>query len=481
MDIWKETRPWLSHWPGTAHVVGGALRDALLGRPLLDVDVSVPDDPAPLVKRLARREGWPCFPLDTERGVYRLLWGTSPRRTLDVSRYQGPTLAVDLDRRDFTVNALALPVTALGEDWRSSILDRHHGLEDLTRGRLKLIRSQALQEDPLRLLRAYRLMAELDFSIEAATRRELRRYAALIGSVSPERIREECLKLAATSHAAEALKALARDGLLTAVFPELKDLSRCGANFYGAGGVLRHSLEAVEMLEEVLASLDKLFPRLSGLLEKYLEEPMAGYPRRAHLKWAELFHDAGKPASQKRQGRQIVFHGHEKVGAELVTAAASRLRFSRGEQHSLRRWVGGHMRPGNLAHQPVLTPRAIYRFFRDFESDGPALLLMSLADHFTYLTPRQRSQGRDQVYRAVRTLLEGYFLRREIVRPPRLLNGHQLMRGLGLKPGPRVGELLEALGEAQSAGQVRTKKEALEWVKDLEKKTTAKSAARRLK
>ncbi|MBL0249900.1 MAG: hypothetical protein IPQ26_04445 [Elusimicrobia bacterium] len=123
------------------------------------------------------------------------------------------------------------------------------------------------------------------------------------------------------------------------------------------------------------------------------------------------------------------------------------------------------MRPGNLGHQPVLTDRAVYRFYRDLEESAVGLLIVSLADHFTYLSPRARLSRKDPVFRTIHKMLGGYFRRRDKVEPPRLLDGHTLMRALRLRPGPEVGRLLSLIREAQAAGEVKTLQDALRLAK----------------
>jgi putative nucleotidyltransferase with HDIG domain len=256
-------------------------------------------------------------------------------------------------------------------------------------------------------------------------------------------------------------------GLLTVIFPEVEPMRRTGRDYYGKGGVLTHSIAAVRSFERLLDELPFLFPRFHRPLAARLRESLAGRPRYARLKLVELFHDVGKPATQTREGKQLHFYGHDAVGARIVRRIAERLRFSSLETRSLSRQVGAHMRPGNLGHQPVLTDRAIFRFYRDLEEDAVSLLLVSLADHFTYLSPRTRRARKDPVFLTIRRMLSSYFLKREAVEPPRIVDGHALMKALKMKPGPDVGRLLAAIREAQAGGEVKTKEEALALAKKL--------------
>jgi hypothetical protein len=238
-------------------------------------------------------------------------------------------------------------------------------------------------------------------------------------------------------------------------------MRRTGRDFYGRSGVLGHSIDAVASLEDLLKRLLTFFPRVHRPLSAYLEAPVGGFPRRALLKCAELFHDVGKPDTARRVDGKMQFHGHEHVGSRLAEVIARRLRLSTDENRSITRLVAGHMRPGNLAHAPTLSDRAIFRFFRDLDHDAVGMLIVSLADHFTYLSERQKRNAADPVLRAVRRMLTRYFQRPEKIDPPKIVDGHVLIRRLKIKEGPMVGRLLGAIREAQAEGRIHDADEAL--------------------
>ncbi|MBL0058146.1 MAG: HD domain-containing protein [Elusimicrobia bacterium] len=316
-------------------------------------------------------------------------------------------------------------------------------------------------------MRAYRFSAELGFGLTPETVRDIRLHRRKLSRSAPERVREELLRLLATPRAATTLADMDRAGLLVVLFPELEPMRRTGRAYYGTGGVLAHSLAAVGSLEKLLEELPLQFPSFHGALSKHLRETVGGHPRFAHLKLVELFHDIGKPATAKREKGKLHFYGHDAVGARLVAKIASRLRLSSNESRSLSRQVGAHMRPGNLGHTPVLTDRAIYRFYRDLEGDAVGLLIVSLGDHFTYLSTRARRARKDPVFRTIRKMLSNFFLKPEAVEPPKIIDGNQLMKSLKLKPGPDVGRLLAEIREAQSTGEVTTPAQALQWARRL--------------
>jgi len=450
----------LARQPGPAcWIVGGLLRDALLDRPLADADFAVAGDARTLAAPFAKAVGGTLFALDEERGTHRVVAGPL---VFDFSRLQGADLSADLSQRDLTINALALPLAEWGKPhWKETLIDEHNGRRDLRARRLQFVSPRVVAADPLRLLRLFRFGAELGYTAAPAALAVVRRHRRLIARAAPERVREELLKIFASPRAAESLTALEAAGLLEVLFPEVAPMRRTGRDYYGAGGVLAHSIAAVASLEKLLTELPRQFPSFHRPLRAHLEEKFAGHPRYAHLKWVELFHDVGKPATAKKEKGEWHFYGHDAVGARLVAGMARRMRLSSDEGKSLSRQVGAHMRPGNLGHQPVLTDRAVYRFYRDLGDSAVGLLIVSLADHFTYLSSRARLSRKDAVYKTIHKMLSGYFKRRENVEPPRLLDGHALMRALRLKPGPEVGRLLGLIREGQAAGEIKTVADAL--------------------
>lgn len=445
------------------HVVGGAVRDRLLGRRTADVDLVVPRRLSALIAELARRAGGHAFPLDEERGITRVELENSH---LDISLWQGRTFEDDIDRRDLTVNALAVPLSRwLTPGWKTSVIDRHGGLSDLKKRRLVPLSAAALSDDPLRILRTFRFAAELDFSIPTTTLGRLRRRRALLRKPAPERVREEMLKIFATPRAYRTLVSMEKTGVLEVVFPEAAELRRTAHGYYGRGGVLTHTLDSVKFFENVVETLRSWFPRHARKIAAYLAEPMGSYPRFAHLKWALLLHDIGKPATAAIVGGRMRFFEHEHVGADKVPDIAKRFRWSGDEASRYAKLVRNHMRPGNLAtHMPV-SDKAIHRFYRDLGDDGVAMLLVSLADHLTYLSPRELKKRASPHELITIRMIRQFYEHREKVLPPRLLTGTEVMKEFGLSPSPLIGRLLEDVRDAQSEGRVKDAAGALAYLK----------------
>lgn len=478
-----------------AWLVGGAVRDAVAGRraPTLDIDLAVPEDAEALARALARRLGGASFLLHQETQVWRVAVKGPPSAQVDVGRFQGADIGEDLSRRDFTANAMALPLP-LGS---GPLLDPFGGAADIRRGLLKATGRRVFAEDPLRTLRAFRLGAQLGLSVEPRTASWIKAAAARVSGCAGERVRSELMALLACEDSAGWLQALDSAGLLTAVFPELKASRRCAEVYYGKGGVLKHSLDAVARMDFLLANLDRVYPDLAGDIRSHLAARCGGLQsHQALLRLAVLLHDVAKPATARRIGGRLRFFGHEEAGARTAGGILERLRFSREERETVEAAVRHHLRPGNLAANKAVSHRATFRFFRDLGDHGVSLLLLCWADHASYLSvrslrgvlgkvrdalqaplPRSRSGGEDvrkSLYhlRVVSLLLDRYFRDRERVLPPRMLDGHAVMKALKLPPGPEIGALLERLREAQAEGKVRTRAEAITFLMTLHKRPT---------
>lgn len=441
------------------YLVGGFLRDRLLNRPNHDLDFAILGDAEAFAQRLAQALKGSFIVLDPNMGIYRVaLLKEGETLHLDVSACQGKTIQEDLGRRDFTANAMAL---SLG-DPISKILDPYHGKNDIKKSIVRQVSSKIFEEDPIRLLRAFRFAAQWDAKIEPETFRTIQEYASRIPNSSGERIREELFKLFLAPQSHKTVRLMDQAGLLTKIFPELEKARDLAMDFYPKIGVLGHVLNSLERLEEIFQTYPKRFPKIQAKLKPYFEEKTAGeFPRSAVMKLAALLHDIGKPATaQKIEGRTR-FLQHDEVGQGMAEKLLNHYRFSRKEESCVGKLVRAHMRPGNLAHAEILTDKAIFRFFRDLQEDAIAMLIVSLADHQTYLKPKDYYSSKDAHVRVTKLMLERLFFQEEKVKPKKLVDGNFLMMSLNLPPGPLIGEILNAIQEAQAEGKVHTPEEAL--------------------
>jgi poly(A) polymerase/tRNA nucleotidyltransferase (CCA-adding enzyme) len=440
-------------------LVGGAVRDALLGRPpAVDLDVALASGALATGRRMADALGVAFVPLDVERGAARVV---APGYRVDVADFRAPTLAGDLAARDFTVNALAVPLRALLRHGRAPIEDPLGGLADLAARRLRLAGPGVLADDPVRVLRAVRLAVVLGFRLTPATRAAVRRAAPTCTRVSPERVRDEVLALLAAPSTARALRMADRLGVLGAVFPEVEPMRRTSQPEPHRFDVLEHSLRAVDACDRLLSRLPTLRP-FGAELAAHVGEPLGGgISRRQILKLATLLHDVSKPETRRAVRGRVRFFEHDVIGAARARAIGERLRLPERAVAVLERLVRHHLRPMHLAVSG-LTPRARYRFFRDLGGETRDLLLLVLAD-----TSGVRGESPLRLWGRVplvSELLAGWEEQRETFRSEPLLRGGDVMARFGLPPGPEVGRLLARAREAQDLGLVATRDEALAYL-----------------
>jgi poly(A) polymerase len=457
-----------------AYATGGFLRDALLGVAIHDLDVSVTGDPLELAPELADIFNGHYFALDEERRMVRVLIPAHDLH-LDLLPFEGP-IEDDLMTRDFTVDAMAAPLEEVAAG-SVMLIDPTRGLPDLHDRTIRLVSEKALVHDPLRLLRGVRLAALLDFRIEPITGEMIRHHAALIEGVSAERQRDELVQILRTSRAAMGLRLMDELVLLEHVLPELGPTRGVEQPKEHHWDVFGHSLAVLEALDMILDEQEpqaepagSLWRELWRRLEWWTEgrdffgrEYVANTHRCALVKLAGLLHDVGKPENKSiEEGGRMRFFGHAAAGADIATRTMQRLRFSSRETDLVRATIEAHMRPVQMAQQGLPSRKAVYRFFRDTGEAGIDTFFLSLADHLGTVGPRVDLEGWRQ-----HVALVDYVLRKrlqeegEVVSPAKLIDGEDLMAELGLAPGPQLGELLELVREAQAAGEVTTRDQAV--------------------
>jgi tRNA nucleotidyltransferase/poly(A) polymerase len=478
-DLWLEQG---AH----AYLVGGFLRDLLLGRATRDIDLAVSGDALELSRLAADALRGHWVPLHEEHAVARIVFSRRAAvRYVDVAAVRGGSIEADLAERDFTIDAMALPLDFLGRNPRAAIVDPFGGLDDLDRRVLRAVSDGVFRADGLRLLRAVRLAAELEFSLEPSTAVLVERDASCLENASPERQRDEVVRMLMTPRSAAALRLADRLGLLDRLLPEVtsgRGVVQPKEHFWD---VFNHSLETLAALDFMLSEEEPPQPPqaafrrelwgqlfwLSGIRERFREEMVQGRPRAVLLKLAGLLHDIGKPEAKFIDaGGRIRFFGHPQRGGEKAEQVMWRLRFGSVERKLVGLMVRHHMRPGQLSAGKPPSRRALYRFFRDAGDTAIDVLFLFLADHLAARGPRlQLATWRRQVA-YVSYILQQHFFETALTAPPRLVSGDDLMEALDLAPGPIVGRLLAIIEEAQAAGEVASREEAL----DLAKTTIAR-------
>ena len=444
-----------------AWLVGGVVRDALLDRPLEDLDVAVDGDPRATARTVAKALGGPAFSLSEAFGAWRALDGER-RFHVDVSALQGATIEEDLGRRDFTVNAIAVPVGG------GDPVDPHAGQGDLRAGVLRVVSPAAYDDDPLRPLRLVRLAAELGLQPEPETERLTAEAAPRLTEPSPERTFAELRRLVVSDGALAGLELAKRLGVLAAVLPELTELGGVEQSHFHHLDVLDHTLEVFRRLVAIEADPATVFGELGPEVAAVLDEPLAdGFTRGEALRLAALFHDVGKPATRgRREDGRVTFIGHDRVGEDIVGEVFRRLRTSERLRSFVGRLTREHLRLGFLVHERPLPPRAIHDYLRRCQPVEVEVTVLSCADRMATAAPGQEDWiaahlelAREVMAAALRWRADG---------PPRApLPGDELARELQMPPGPELGALLAELESAVYAGEVSTREEAVAYARRL--------------
>ncbi len=393
-----------------------------------------------------------------------------PGLQFDFAGFRASSLPEDLRDRDFTINSMALPLApAFGPDpWEP--IDPLNGAGDLARGIIRQCDPNSFIRDPLRLLRAYRLKAQLGMEIEPETRQGIRKWGPSLNRSAPERRLYEWLRLLAQPEAGPTLSLMNEDGILDILFPEFLPLKITPQNSFHHLNVFDHSFLAFQRLEQILSHEP---PCPSGLTES-LKTLSENEVQRSYLKWTALVHDLGKPATAERKDNRWTFHSHDRLGQELFSKIAERFRLGHQARDTMVRLIGWHMRPFHLLQEESkgrLTTRALLRFVKEINEDLNRVFLLALADCRAAQGPDRPPDLED---RLIRLWQEALQIQKEIILPlssaPPLITGKDLIQ-LGLTPGPLFKEIIDRIKEAQWSGAFTTREEALAWIgRTLEKK-----------
>ncbi len=461
----------------TTYLAGGMVRDLLLGREVEDIDIAVAHNALEVAAEIADELGGKYIPLDEENMVGRVVLIVEGRKwALDFSTIEDG-IEQDLARRDFTIDAMAIELEELVRQPQSPpLIDPLRGQEDLSNGVIKVVSESAFAADPVRLLRAVRLAAVLSFKIHEDTESLVRESAHLISNVAGERVREELLRLLVLPHSGQHLDYLEDLGLLGNIFPEMaqtKGVTQPKEHYWD---VFEHSMRTVKAVDFLFREGDweyagrevlEAVPWSEELAQHFSREVGYGSTRKSLLRLAALLHDIAKPQTRTvEESGRTRFLGHPGEGALAVTDIMERLRFSTREIKLVEAMVKYHLRPTQMSQEGLPTNRAIYRYFRDTGEAGIDILFLSLADHLA-----TRGKHLDLAHWREHAEVVDYVLAKhgeeeKLTVPPKLLNGHDLINIFGLIPGPRFAEILEAIREAQAAGEVTTREESLNYIEN---------------
>ena len=445
------------------YIVGGTVRDIYLGEKSYDRDIIVCDaDAKEFAIKLHNIFDSAYVPLDEENHIYRIVLhekeDENHQSMIDITNPLGGNIEQDLQRRDLTINAIAVDIHS------GDILDLFGGISDLKNKTLNYIEESNFVDDPLRLLRVYRFQALLGFELSAETISAVCKYTGLINKPAKERINYELMKLFSGKYSANALLNMNKTWLLEEIFPVVNELKQVPPNTHHHLNLLHHSIETVKQIQFIYENSEE---RVKAHLDKI---DFGGFSRLAHLKLAGFLHDIGKFSTwtiDKDTGRHR-FIKHDDVGAKLVKPILKNLCFSNKQITYISEMIKNHIYPSQLMTSQDVNEKAMTRYLRKLEDNVIDNIILAKADRLSARGEVITDEIIESNIQNLDKLLEFYFSSLETLKPlPKLLDGNDIMQILNIKPSPKLGEILNTLHEAQLNGEVNTKEEAVTYIKKL--------------
>ena len=470
----------LSEWNVEGYLVGGAVRDALMGKDAEDIDITVHANAGRVGQMIADALGGYVAHLNDELQVARVALDAADwSGYIDVAAMRG-SIDCDLHKRDFSINAMAIPLQSIyGCISAEELIDPCGGQRDLEDGVLRMVLPVALDEDPVRLMRGARLAAQSGLSVEPDTAVAIRARAFTICDAPPERVRDELMRLLQAGNACYGVRLLDDLDLLCAIIPELKDAK-------GVTQPREHYWDVFNHLVETVGWVDAMFdteiqnefplhdlPRFEGMSEYFSGHMSDGFDRQTFLKLTALLHDVSKPSTKTvEESGRIRFFGHHTEGAEVSRGILNRLRFSRKAVAHVSEMVRQHLRPRQMAEKGMMpSRRALYRYYRNVGDVALDTLYLNTADYLAARGPMLEADDWLEHCLLVRHILDWgrafpYEESGDSSKTlPKLVSGYDIIDRFALEPGRKIGTLLEEVREAQASGEVKTREQALELVR----------------
>lgn len=442
-----------------AWLVGGAVRDLAMGRPVADLDLALAGDVRGAAARLAHLAGGPMFRLSEAFGAWRVI---APDATwhADLNPLRGDTIEEDLAARDLTVNAMALPLAG------GDRIDPFGGAADLASRTLRAVGPNAFVDDPLRVLRVARMATELGFAADDETLALGRAAAPAAAGVAQERVYAELRRILAAEDPVGGIRWMGRLGLVAALLPELERLRGVEQSHYHHLDVYEHTLEVLAQASRLRADAAAAFGDQAPGVARVLAEPLADEADRGvGLMFGALLHDVAKPQTQTDfGGGRIGFPDHDRQGAAAAREILERLRASERMRSHVAGLTRHHLRLGFLVHRRPLGRGDIYRYLRACGPVAVDVTVLSVADRLA-TRGRKADEAIERHLSLARELIADALAWHADGPPASLIRGDELARELGRRPGPWLAETLEDLGEAQYTGEVTTREEAIAWAR----------------
>lgn len=389
-------------------------------------------------RSLANSIGAAFVELDPENKIYRIVLGED---YADIAQGLNNSVEDDIKRRDFTINSMFYSLK------NGDFIDITGGFNDIKAGIIRTFDLKNLEDDPLRMFRAFRFKSKTGFKIDPEILNFIEKNAKTLNTVAKERVNQEIIKTFEGEYLVQSLLEMLDIGLLEEVFPFIVEIKKIPPNTHHHLDLVHHSIETVKNIR--------------------INKPL--------LKLAALYHDIGKPKCwtiEPDTGRHR-FIGHDEIGGKLVAQELATLKFSKRQIEYVSKMVKNHIYPSALAHSASaengsVTNKAAARFVRKIYPDIEDLLELARADR---LSTRGEAVSDDMVnenLKNLQNLLDYYFnVKDKMQTLPKFLDGKEIMKILKISPGPKLGEIIDTLKEAQIEGVVKSREDAVRFVQDL--------------
>lgn len=438
------------------YLVGGTVRDFYMGLESTDRDIIVMDEDArDFALKLSELFQATFVPLDEENKIYRIVL-PDKINYIDVTNPVGDSIEKDLMRRDLTINAIAVNIRT-GE-----LIDISGGVTDIMNKCINYVNELNFVDDPLRLLRVYRFQALYGFQLASETINAVCKYSDLIHKPAVERINYELLKLFGGEYAHVALENMNKTWILEEIFPFVKELKQVPPNSHHHLDLFHHSIETVKQVQILYNEApDEVKEHLSRI-------DFGGFSRLAHLKLAAFMHDIGKFSTWTIEEGKHRFIKHDDVGSKMSVKILKDLHFSNKQIDYISSMIKYHIYPSHVMTSPQITEKIMMRYVRKMDTNSIDAIILAQADRLSARGPEITDQIVERNITSLNMLLRFYLEARETLKPlPKLLSGNDVMQILNIKPSKRLGEIMDALHEAQISGDVITKEHAIEFVKNM--------------
>lgn len=448
-----------SFFDNEIYVVGGTVRDFLMGKISYDRDLIVVDEDAKsFSQKVAEFLDGVFIPLDEENKIYRIVL-KDKKNFLDITNPIGGNLEEDIMRRDITINAIAVNIKT-GEI--PSFCE--FGIQDIQNKIIREIKEENFTDDPLRMLRVYRFYANLGFEISPELINITKKHASLINKPAKERIEYELMKLFDGEFAAQALLKMDESEILEIIFPFVKELKQVPPNLHHHLNLFNHSIETVNQVQ-------KFYEISPKEVQEHLKKvDFGGFSRLAHLKLAALMHDIGKFSTwtiEPDTGRHR-FIKHEDVGAKLAIPILKKMCFSNKQIDYISYIIKKHMYPTAVVSAPELNDKVMMRYVRKSADNAIDTIIIAKADRVSAQGPEITKELVEENITLLDKLLQFYLNTKETLAPlPKLIDGREVMSILNINPSPVLGKILNELHEAQISGDILTKDDAVRFIKSI--------------